>query len=459
MIAIVGGGASGTLTASHLLDVATEAAVPLRLVLIDRFGRHGLGQAYATSDPCHLLNATADRMSAYDGDPGHLLRWTRETGTDRDGADFLSRGVFGRYLCHVLAAAEQRARPVAALSRLTATVTAVSGGARGHRPLRLQLSHGGRLDVDVVVLAVGNPAPALQVGEDTGPRYIADPWAPDALTAVNDDAPVLVVGTGLTMIDVATTLTAARPGTTVYAVSRHGLLPRRHRCPSPPPSTLSLPDGPTDLASLMSAVRAAVAANGGEWRGVVDGLRPLIPDLWARLSRADQRVFLDRLARYWEVHRHRVAPETAERITVLRSSGRLRVLRGRVDALLPVRAGVRARITQGADRRDLRVGWVVNGTGPAGNITESHDPLMRHLLESRLVRPDGLGIGLDAAPDGALRDGRGRPHDRIFALGPPLRGLRYETTAVPEIRGQAAALADRLLASLRPEPSGVAIVP
>ncbi|MFD0663701.1 FAD/NAD(P)-binding protein [Thermocatellispora tengchongensis] len=307
-VALVGGGASGTLSAVHLLSYAHARGVPLSVTMIDRYGRHGMGQAYSTTDPHHLLNACAEKMSAIDGDPGHLLRWAAGQGLGADGSAFLPRAAYGRYLCHVLAEAERRAAPGGRVARMTGTVRALARAPGGG--WRVRLAGGGGFDADAVVLATGNPAPAArpELAGAAGYRYVPAPWEPGALIGIDDGSPVLVIGTGLTMVDVAISVTRAHPGTVVYAVSRHGLLPRPHPCDAPPPVAVPLPEGPLRLAGLLRAVRAAVVHNGGDWHGVVDGLRPRVPELWARLSGEDRRRFLALVARYWEVHRHRLPP-------------------------------------------------------------------------------------------------------------------------------------------------------
>ena len=123
LIAVAGGGASGTLAASCLLREAAGRRVPLRVALIDRHGRHGLGQAYSTSHPGHLLNSPTGAMSALAGDPGHLSRWAAAAGLPPDG--FLPRSAYGRYLSELLAAAERSAQPAGRLTRITAQVIAI----------------------------------------------------------------------------------------------------------------------------------------------------------------------------------------------------------------------------------------------------------------------------------------------------------------------------------------------
>jgi uncharacterized NAD(P)/FAD-binding protein YdhS len=446
VIAIIGGGASGTLAAVHLLRAAVARQVPLRIALIDRLGRHGLGQAYATTNPDHLLNAPAGRMSALAGDPDHLVRWAAGAGLPK--TDFLPRPAYGRYLRDLLANAQLRAGPKSRLAELTADVLAIRPGSGG-RPVRLVLGDGSCLECDAAILATGNLSPAMPVPVPASPRVIADPWAPGALDAVTDGRPVLVLGTGLTMLDVAMSVTRGGASGPVTAVSRHGLVPQVHRgMPAPGGESIWLPalagpPGPVRLTELIWQVRAAMTSRPQHWQDVVDALRPQVPSLWQRLSPADQRVFLRHVARYWEVHRHRMPPATAQRITALRMAGRLRVLPGRITEVTEHAGQLRVGVHTGGLVRELAVGWLINATGSA-HITASTDPLLRDLIGRGLARPDRHRLGLDADPAGAVLDSAGTPSVTLFTLGPPLRGLRYETTAVPEIRDQAAALADLL---------------
>jgi uncharacterized NAD(P)/FAD-binding protein YdhS len=203
------------------------------------------------------------------------------------------------------------------------------------------------------------------------------------------------------------------------------------------------------LADLMWQVRSAVAARPpGMWHEVIDTLRPHVPRLWQRLSPADKRLFLRHLAPYWEAHRHRMPPATARRVTALRMTGRLSVVRGRISAVTSAPCGVRVRLdTDGNHPTELAAGWAINCTGSGRDVTRTAGPLLRGLFASGQARPDPLRLGLDADPSGALLDAAGWPSSTLFTLGPPLRGVRYETTAVPEIRDQAAALARHLVAT------------
>jgi uncharacterized NAD(P)/FAD-binding protein YdhS len=121
------------------------------------------------------------------------------------------------------------------------------------------------------------------------------------------------------------------------------------------------------------------------------------------------------------------------------------VHRGRIAAASYEHGAMRVRIDRGGSSTELDVGWLINCTGAATDITTTGDPFLRYLLDSGLARPDPLRLGLDADACGALRDAAGRPATDIVTLGPLQRGRWYETTAIPEIRDQAARLARHLL--------------
>jgi uncharacterized NAD(P)/FAD-binding protein YdhS len=220
------GGASGTLACHYLLREAAAAGLPLRIMFIDRYARHGLGQAYATGHPGHLLNAPAGLMSAYVDDPADLIRWAMVNGIQHDG--FLPRAACGRYLRDVLASAESEARPESTVTKLSAHVVGLDVAEVPGRPsLRLaggSSPRGRRCHPGHGIQAARS---AAMSDPPTG-RYVADPWAPDALDRITDGSPVVVVGTGLTMLDIAITVTGANPTAKVLAVSQHGLLPRAH---------------------------------------------------------------------------------------------------------------------------------------------------------------------------------------------------------------------------------------
>ncbi|WP_410660613.1 FAD/NAD(P)-binding protein [Amycolatopsis sp. lyj-112] len=439
-VAVIGVGASGALAALHLFRAAIRHGRRLHLVLVDRGGEFGPGVAYRTTDPAHLLNTPAGKMSAFHDDPGHFVRWNRARGREAEDGTFLPRGEYGRYLTETLVAEEERAAGVATVERITASATGLRPDEDGG--VTVELDGPAPVRADTVVLAPGaghgDPlAGLLPAGSD---RYVADPWRSAGPEATADGSPVLVLGTGLSMMDIAVSVTRTHPETVVHAVSRHGLLPRPHRS-GPPPETATVPEPPERAASvrdLLGYARHCLAQEPEHWREFVDRLRPHTARLWRQLEPGERRRFLDRVNRFWDVHRHRAAPATHRRTRELLRSGRLRLHRGRVDHVRPTPAGFDVSLATPSGRRKLPVGWLVNATGFR---TDAGDPLLRRLFTEGTARPDQVGLGMATGRDGRVL-GRHGDGQRIYTLGALRRGEEFESTAVPEIRGQAAAIAE-----------------
>jgi uncharacterized NAD(P)/FAD-binding protein YdhS len=443
-VVVVGAGASGVLSAAALLRARCSA------VLVERDGSWSTGPAYATQDPRHLLNVPAGKLSADSTRPCDFVDWasTRERGVSAHS--FLPRRLFGEYLRHSLEGAERAARPVA-LSKVSAEVTRIDVGCAKNRdrgPVRVELRGGRALLAAHVVLALGNP-PSRALARDVD-GVIDDPWSVGSSELVDSDDAVVIVGTGLTAIDAALTLTGRGHRGPIRMISRHGLLPRTHdpRCPRP----LAAPDAPVPTArALVAWIRTAVADAGGDWRSVVDAIRPQTNDIWRRLPETERERLLRHAARHWEVHRHRVAPQVGRAVEALVGSGRLELS---VGAVTCVERGTRdaCRVVV-RDARGMRSGfeaaWVINCTGPNFDLRDSASPLIRSLLRSGVARPGPLDQGLDVTRDGALIDRSGRVSSVVSVVGPLRRGAEWETTAIPEIRAQAETLATRVEAARR----------
>lgn len=450
-IAIIGGGASGTLLAANLL---LGARAPLRILLIERTGRVGRGLAYSTESPSHLLNVPAGKMSAFPSDAEHFLRWVRRVAPGTGPGDFVQRRLYGQYLESVLSDAREVAAPGVFLEVVAGEVTSLSETPEG---VGLTLGSGGHVVARRAVLALGNaPSEDLPVpdgGLYASPRYLRSPWTDGGPRHIPPGDSVLVVGTGLTMVDAVLSLVEQGHQGALHALSRHGLLPQVHRPCEMLPRELSSEAAP-GLRALLRELRRdvlRVEAHGGDWRSVVDGLRPVTVPLWRGLSVSEQRRFLRHLRAFWDVHRHRMAPGVAETLERLMRSGQLRVHSGRVRAFQLTDAGVEVRYQPRGEKDEARlhVQHVINCTGVDGALTRASQPLIRSLLDAGLARRDALGLGLATRDEGALVDARGHASERLFALGPLRRGDLWETTAIPEIRAQAHALAVSLLASRR----------
>jgi len=311
----------------------------------------------------------------------------------------------------------------------------------------------GRLIVaDRVVLAMGNQPPHDPPGlEHLGRvgRYAADPWGPSVLEGVAPDEPIALVGSGLTAVDVIVEAQARGHRGVIHAISRHGMLPCRHRA-APPRPHFDLSEERATARTLLRTVRTEAAkcqVEGGDWRSVVDGIRPVAQSLWRSLESRERQRFVRHLASHWDVHRHRVAPEIDDLLQGQLRDQRLVVIAGRLVSLKECDGRVTLTFQRRGESRDetLTVGRVINCTGPARDIRRSASKLMQSLLANGIGRPGPLALGLDVSDCGALIGEDGLVQDRLYAIGPLLKDHLWETTAVRELRTQAAELARRLL--------------
>jgi uncharacterized NAD(P)/FAD-binding protein YdhS len=460
-IAIIGGGFTGSLLAIHLLRKAPPGT---RVHLLDRSGRFGSGLAYGTEHAGHLLNAPVGRMSAFSDRPHDFLRWLERrseqalAGVVPGEAAFVPRHLYGAYLRDLLLDALCGAEPDALILRHGEVSALQDDGAL----LTLQLASGESLQVDAAVVAGGNiPAIPVLPGDAAlrrSRRWRPDPWASNAVQGLDPTAPVLLIGTGLTMVDCAVSLLAQGHVGPIHALSRRGLLPLTHAAlpaaTPPPPRTW-----PSSLRALTRLVRQdardAVAA-GQPWQIAVDALRPVTQELWQAATPEDRARFLRHVRPWWDVHRHRMAPAVAAQIQEALARRQLRIHAGRVVDCSSAGEGgaVRFRPRGGGDPVALRVARVINCSGLAPDITKVTDPLLQSLLLEGTARPDPLRLGLDVTVKGALRNRNGVASQRLFAVGTLTRGVFWEVTAVPDLRRQCEAVArhlgSRLQAMTRP---------
>lgn len=443
-IAIVGGGLSGAAVVYHL---SRSAIRPLDITLYEPRDHIGHGVAYSTSGDHLLLNVAAGKLSIDPDRPGDFHHWCLARGHDVSASSFLPRSWFGQYVEARLTDQLERARDRVRLQRAHRQVEGITTRATG---LSVQSSGGGVHDVDHAVLALGHGptrVPEAIAPYASSPLVLRSPWDHEAMQRIASRSErVLLIGTGLTMCDAAITLARHGFAGTMTAISRRGLLPQVHAESAPSSLTEwrdAIPTG--SLREIRRAVRMASRAHG--WRSVVDALRPRTAELWAGLGQTERTRFLDRLAPYWDAHRHRLPPECGAAIALLRERGVLRVLRGSVVGVRARDGGLRCELSiAGASGSDaLHADAIVLCTGPEPNPLRWSSPLIRDLVSDGLASPDAMGLGLRSSDAGFLI-GRGAVvQHQLSTLGPLRRGSLWESTAVPELAAQAANLA-RVLA-------------
>jgi uncharacterized NAD(P)/FAD-binding protein YdhS len=438
-IAVVGGGFSGVMTAIHLLWRCRRGD---RIYLFERSERLGPGLAYSTLNHRHLVNTRVENMSAFEDEPDHFARWLKrhpaeergELGERTIAGQFVKRATYGAYIQELMRDAITRQGGAENLF-LVADSADAAEQVDGHWIVTSGL--GRRYEVDAVVLAVGNLAPD---DRDT-PHHVSNPWRPGALQGLDPEKGVLLLGTGLTMVDVALQLIDQGFSAPILAMSRRGQLPQSH-APARAWSDLHFDaDDRSSLLRLFQAVRREIdraAADGVNWRSVIDAMRANCHLLWRDLSEADRARFLRHVRPWWDIHRHRMAPPVAATFEALRASGRLQLLAGRLAGIEPTGRTVKVawRPRGAAVAQTLNVQRVIDCTGLRADLSKSTEPLIRNLLADGLARPNHLGLGIDVEPPGSVVDAGGEVTPGLFAVGPITRGAYWEITAVTDIRAQ-----------------------
>ena len=437
-VTIIGGGASGTLAAAHLLQ---RRLTPqrLRITIVEAREDVGCGIAYSTDQSSHLLNTRVNNMSAFAEDPGHFSRWLDRQGEGpSSGLEFVPRMTYGRYLAD-LVAPDCASSSVPRLRILQKECVSLRVHEHG---VEVALSDGSVLPSHFAILATGF------CRDDRKVSGLEDPWArPHDRDPLE---PVVLVGTGLTMIDMVLSLLDAGQSGPIYAISRRGLLPQPHRVTKP--LKLSVADIPIGssvtymLQWLRTTIRAHEAA-GGDWRDVIDGLRPHTQLLWRHLPPESRQRFLRHLSTMWDTHRHRMPPSSAARIVEAQASGLLHILKGHFQGAERTATGTRVSYRPSGQHRPavLEGSHAIDCRGFRRLSFPTPNRLLQSLADSGLARLDPLNLGLDFDHQDALVDQQGRSSARIFGIGPITRGTHFEITAVPDIRVQAGRLAALLL--------------
>ncbi|MGH8027007.1 MAG: FAD/NAD(P)-binding protein [Pseudoxanthomonas sp.] len=441
-ITIVGAGVSGS-TLATLLASTDRAFSEVCLVGVEEtFGR---GVAYGEARLEHLLNVRAAHLGADPDNPQEFADWLNLGRQGRDG--FLPRLAYGEYLADRLRKANDRSANLSLLPQEAIAINRIGDGFRVH------LDDGSYFASDRVVLALGALPPQRLAG--IGPRlarhsrYIAWPWQDDALDQIDPAARVLIIGTGLTMADVVASLAKRKHHGDIVAISRHGLLPQRH--PVEPGAGIELPPSvhqalrSHDIRQLVASIRSLSHVL-PDWRSAVDALRPHIQTFWRGLSTPQRTRFLRHVRSYWEVARHRVAPEAGEQLESLQASGQLKVRAARL-----LRAGLRANsaevLVRERGKEQIQVeqyDYVIRATGLDTDIVRTTHPLASHLRESGLIGADAHGLGIEVTDTFEALDAHGVRVPGLYCLGPLLRGHLWEITAVPELRTAAKAIAHHL---------------
>ncbi|MDR3467869.1 MAG: FAD-dependent oxidoreductase [Xanthobacteraceae bacterium] len=439
---IIGGGASGVLLAYQLLQ---HPASDFRVTLIEKRADIGRGLAYHTGNLEHLLNVRAANMSALPDDPDHFWRWISAREATRplcpDPFCFVPRRIYGDYIASLI---EPLMSDRGAPPRLAIVQDECVSVGQGPAGVTVAVAGGATHAGDFAIFATGHDA------ANAGPVPHANPWTSPSAAGVDRDATVLILGTGLTMVDYVLSLLSEGHRGGIIALSRRGLMARPHRRVDPERiAEADVPFG-ASISVLLRWLRHRIdlhVAAGGDWRGVIDAIRPFSQRLWGELPQASRRRFLEHARAWWDVHRHRMAPEVEARVAQALASGRVSAMAAKVTGVAPNPAGALVHYRRRGESvvASVQVGAIVDCTGLVRDPRATSNPAIRSLLEQGLARVDPLRIGIETGPDCAIIDRNGVASPRLFAVGPLTRAAFWEIIAIPDIRTQCAELAARLV--------------
>lgn len=452
-VLIVGGGLSGTMLAVQLLRLPGKR----QILVIEPRQELGRGEAYSAVELGHTLNGNAARMSVDPDNADDLTQWLTAYIADGGWPEsdqqhvpiselFPPRGIFGLYAQQRLA--EAKALSASTVEHVRAEVVDLE--VDEHSTL-LTLSDGQQLRGTFAVLATGMfPAARTPQTESSGLNAAAvDPWDVQAMTQLDPQSTVLIIGSGLTMVDAVVSLEQAGHRGPIEIFSRHGLLPHVRRQPPAWVDFLGEDHSLRSPRQLLREVRRQcklALEQGIDWQAPLDTVRANIGRLWSQASEAEKRQFVRHIRPWWESHHHRSPPLSAELVARLHGEGRLRIRAASYNGLVPSQGDVTIRLRPRGEQEVVQVSGaaLINSSGIEYDWRRVARPLPRQLLKRGLIQPGPLALGIAADVSGAVLDANGQVSRRLFAMGPPLRGMWWESTAVTDVAIQAKALAARL---------------
>ncbi len=445
-ISIIGGGLSGALVLINLLRQQT--ATPLTIKWIEKTGEFGTGIAYSTDKDYHLLNVPANAMGLYHDRPTHFHEWLLQNGYQYSEHDYVPRKIYAGYIQEELTHYLKNNRN-SMVHLLHGEVKDIESNHNGYWVI---LSNNKRFQSDEIVIATGNTIPLPPALRDMTytqhPSYHNNPWekATNQFIRRNDD--ILLIGTGLTTVDHLLDLYHQDHKGNIYALSRNGYLPFTHypcsRHQQYPDYTHEL-IATSDISKIYSIIRQHIRKGikaGIDWRIVLDTIRPTLPKIWNSLPLEQKKQFHKRLHALWNVARHRIPVLCADIIHSMKEKKQLRILGGRIAEIR--NTGNEFEVTYTSRKSGLqetiRVQKIINCSGPP---FPAHDnsPLFKNLRERSMLCPDELGIGWNATADGRIMNREQEIITGLYTIGSGLKGILFESTALPELRQQAYALA------------------
>lgn len=443
-LAIVGGGAAAV---ALIAALARGKVRPRKVMVFEKTpAQLATGLAYTERSETHLLNVPASKMGISGESEGEFFAWLQANGHSYSEDAFVPRFLYGRYLREIL---EKESKGLPQVDLIPSEVIdCIEDGSGRTKLITREQSYLS----EYVVFALGNhPHRVQSVAQDSTTVGVWD-VTPDMLP---QKGTVVILGAGLSALDILFDLQAKNFQGKIVLVSRTGRLPYSHKKIAHSWSAAEQLLG--DLAQLNSLpeiekrIRTEISKAPQAWKSIIDSLRPVSPLLWRRITVRERKRFLRHLSRLWEVSRHRCPEEALQLVETLSAQERLEIVPGRAVKIITEESGEKEILLNCGSERPHRtiknVKLLVDATGFAAFPSSQSSELLHALVERELLMKDSTGIGVWVGEFGRVMLPEGKVHERHFFMGGLRRGSDFEATAVREIRQQAVDIVRLLQAS------------
>jgi uncharacterized NAD(P)/FAD-binding protein YdhS len=287
-------------------------------------------------------------------------------------------------------------------------------------------------------------------------NYFQNPWSEDSVKNPDTGKPILIIGSGLTMVDTVIGLIENNFPNSIYSISPNGfnILPHLHpglkyiRLLEEIPASASL----YDVVKLFNKHMKLVRKFGISAEPVIDSLRPVTQKLWQSFSEKEKKFFMKNLRHLWGVARHRIPLHIHERLQNLRTGRKLEIISGRI---INITEGSQGIIADYFDKKQgvvnqICVGRVINCTGPETDLLKTENNFLKNLLLKGEIAQDGLKLGINADPvTFRVLNSIGEKQENLYTIGSNLKGVLWESTAVNELRTQGEKLSEFIVNNIK----------
>lgn len=442
-IAIIGGGISGTLV---VLNVLKQSQVPVSILWFDDKNSFCKGLAYSSQNNEHLLNVRASNMSVFVDESEHFVSWLLKNNFSYSATDFVPRCIYGDYVLSVFNELKL-SNSVITIKQIPEEVKSIHleneefivSATQNHQVQHVVLGFGNFLPAHPLPMAIGTSSKEFILSK----RYYQNAFSPLLFQNASRYQHITIIGSGLTMVDVVMSLNKQQYQGKIQVISPHGYLPQAHlEEPLPSiPSFINENEHHTLLQTvhLVNTQLKSAKANQLHIHSIIDALRPHVQRLWMGFSLVGKKQFLRHLRHKWGVARHRAPKQSIQVLNEYMKSQQLVVLKGRIFDIHSRVDGFDIHYsTKENQKNSFKTDIIVNCTGPESNFEKIDVPLIKQLIKDGIIEADSLKYGLKSMSNGQITN-------NLFTIGPPLKGILWESTAVPEIRVQAKQLAQMLV--------------